>query len=166
MGHRTPIGRGEAVTTLLTGATIRWRVATSGSDGPGPLNEPRGRCDDAGVRMRNRVGLSAVSTVVAVGALTAGSFFVGSHNPAVTVVSGYVHVGDGVASAFADGLWYGIPTDVAWLGTDGSWRQDGTAPCLAWTGTPRDVTIKFGWVPITYPNGGGWRQVVWVSCGG
>jgi hypothetical protein len=108
----------------------------------------------------------AVSAVVAAGALTTGAFVVGSHNPAVTVASGYAHVGDGVASAFADGSWYGIPMDVAWLGTDGSWRQDGTPACMAWTGTPRDVTIKFGWVPITYPGGSGQRQVVWVSCAG
>jgi hypothetical protein len=105
-----------------------------------------------------------VSVVVAAGALTTGAFVVGSHNPAVTVVSGDARVGDGVATAFVDGWAYGIPMDVAWLGTDGSWRQSGTPACMTWTGTPRDVSIKFGWVPVTSPDGNGWRQIVWVSC--
>jgi hypothetical protein len=118
------------------------------------------------VRRRNRLIFLGVAAVVAAGALTTGAFVAGSHNPTVTVASGNAHVGDGVASAFADGQWYGIPMDVAWLGTDGSWRQNGTPACLAWTGSSRDVAIQFGWVPITSPGGGGaWRQVVWVSCG-
>jgi len=116
------------------------------------------------VRRRNWVISLGVSVVVAAGALTTGAFVVGSHNPAVTVVSGDARVGDGVATAFVDGWAYGIPMDVAWLGTDGSWRQSGTPACMTWTGTPRDVSIKFGWVPVTSPDGNGWRQVVWVSC--
>lgn len=118
------------------------------------------------MRRRNRLITLAGSTVVALGALTAGSFVVGSHNPTVTVVSGDAVVGDGVATAFVDGWAYGIPMDVAWLGTDGSWRQSGTPACMAWTGNPRNVAVKFGWVPITSPDGNGWRQVVWVSCQG
>jgi hypothetical protein len=116
------------------------------------------------VQSRFRLISVGVSVVVAACAVTAGAFEVGSHNPTVTVASGNAHVGDGVASAFADGQWYGIPMDVAWLGTDGSWRQNGTPACLAWTGSPRDVAIQFGWVPITHPGGDAWRQVVWVSC--
>lgn len=98
------------------------------------------------------------------GALTAGAFVVGSHNPDVTVVNADARAGDGVATAFVDGWAYGIPMDGAWMGTDGSWRDSGTPACIAWTGTPRDVRIKFGWVPITSPEGVGWRQVVWVAC--
>ena len=106
-----------------------------------------------------------VPVVVAACAVAVAAFEVGSHNPAVTVASADAHVGAGQASAFADGQWYGIPMDVAWLGTDGSWRQDGTPACLAWMGAPRDVAIQFGWVPVASPSGGGaWRQVVWVSC--
>jgi len=129
----------------------------------GTYEKARGRWDDASVRRRNRLILLGVSVVIAAGALT-GAFIAGSHYPAVTVVSGEAHVGDGVATAFVDGWAYGIPMDVAWLGTDGSWRQSGTPACMAWTGTPRDVSIKFGWVPITSPDDTGWRQVVWVSC--
>jgi hypothetical protein len=87
------------------------------------------------VRRRNRLISLGVSVVIAAGALT-GAFIAGSHYPAVTVVSGEAHVGDGVATAFVDGWPYGIPMDVAWLGTDGSWRQSGTPACMAWTGTP------------------------------
>ena len=125
---------------------------------------PRRRCHDANVQRRNRLISLGVSTVIAAAALTAGAFAVGSRNPAVTVVTSQTHVGIDEASAFADGWVYGVPMDVAWLGTDGSWRQNGRPACLAWTGSPRDVTIKFGWVPITSPGGSGWRDVVWVSC--
>jgi hypothetical protein len=116
--------------------------------------------------MQRRYPLISIgrSVVVATFAVTAGAFEVGSHNPTVTVTGGNAQVGEGVASAFADGQWYGIPMDVAWLGSDGSWRQNGTPACLAWTGSPRDVAIQFGWVPITSPSGGEWCQVVWVSC--
>jgi hypothetical protein len=24
--------------------------------------------------------------------------------------------------------------------------------------------IKFGYVPVTLPDGSGWRQIVWVDC--
>ena len=116
------------------------------------------------MQSRYRMISVGVSAVVAICAVAVGAFEVGSHNPTVTVASGDAHVGDGVASAFADGQWYGIPVDVAWLGTDGSWRQNGTPACLAWTGSLRDVAIQFGWVPITSPGGSAWRQVVWVSC--
>jgi hypothetical protein len=116
------------------------------------------------VQRRNRLILFGVSIVMAAGALTAGAFVAGSHDPAVTVLSGNARAGEGVATAVVDGWAYGIPMDVAWVGSDGSWRQSGTPACLAWTGTPRDVGIQFGWVPITSPDGNGWRQVVWVSC--
>jgi hypothetical protein len=116
------------------------------------------------MRRRQRLIVLGVSIVVAAGALTAGAFVVGSHNPAVTVVSGDARVGDGVATALVDGWAYGIPMDVAWVGSDGSWRPDGTPACLAWTGSSRVVALQFGWVPITSPDGNGWRQVVWVSC--
>jgi hypothetical protein len=72
------------------------------------------------VQRRYRLISIGLSVVVAACAVTVGAFEVGSHNPTVTVTSGNAHVGDGVASAFADGQWYGIPMDVAWLGTDGS----------------------------------------------
>lgn len=117
------------------------------------------------VQRRNRLILVWMSVVVAACAIAVGAFELGSHNPTVTVDRANAHAGYGVASAFADGQWYGIPMDVAWLGTDGSWRQNGTPACLVWTGSPRDVPIQFGWVPVTSPGGGGaWRQVVWVSC--
>ena len=114
-------------------------------------------------RRQRLIGL-AVSIVVAAAALTAGAFVVGSHNPAVAVASGNASVGDGVVTAFVDGVSYEIPQDVAWVGSDGSWRPDGTPACVAWTGSSRVVAIQFGWVPIKSPDGNGWRQVVWVNC--
>jgi hypothetical protein len=120
--------------------------------------------DDSSVRSRFRLISLGASGVVAAGAVTAAAFIVGSHNPAVTVANGEARVGYDVATAVVDGWAYGVPMDVAWLGTDGSWRQSGRPACLAWTGSPRDVAIRFGWVPITSPDSNGWRQVVWVSC--
>jgi hypothetical protein len=116
------------------------------------------------VRSPYRLILFGLSIVLVAGGLTAGAFVVGSRNPAVTIESGDAHVGVDEATASVDGWAYGVPVDVAWLGTDGDWRLDGRPACLAWTGTPRNVAIQFGWVRITSPSGQSWRQVVWVSC--
>jgi hypothetical protein len=105
-----------------------------------------------------------VSAVVAAGALATGAFVVGTHNPAVTVASGAASAGYDQATVFVDGYAYAIPMDVEWFGTDGNLRPGGQPACLAWTGSARTVPIEFGWVPITSPDGSGWRQVVWVSC--
>ncbi|MGA8417107.1 MAG: hypothetical protein WB808_10865 [Candidatus Dormiibacterota bacterium] len=121
------------------------------------------RWDDAPVRRQSWLVVLGLFLVAAF-ALAAGAFVLGSHNPVVTVVTADARVGDNVATAFDGGWAYGIPMDVAWLGTDNSWRQDGQPACLAWNGSPRDVSIQFGWVPVTSPAGSSWRQVVWVSC--
>src|SRR5579864_631808 len=117
-----------------------------------------------GVRRRYHQVSLGLLIVLVVGALAASAFVVGSRNPAITIENGDAHVGADVATASVDGWSYEIPMDVAWLGTDGSWRQDGRPACLAWTGSPRGIAIQFGWVPITSPAGVRWRQVVWVSC--
>ena len=117
------------------------------------------------MRRQYRLIALAVSTVVAAGALATGAFVLGSHNPAVTVVSGEASTSYREATVLVNGDSYQIPSDVEWSGTDGSWNTSGQPACLAWTGSPRgNVPIEFGWVRITGPDGGGWRQIVWVAC--
>lgn len=117
------------------------------------------------MRRQYRLISLGVSTVVAAGALATGAFVLGSHNPAVTVARGEASASYDQATVLVDGDWYQIPRDVEWSGTDGSWNPSGQPACLAWTGSPRgNVPIEFGWVPITAPDGSGWRQIVWVAC--
>jgi hypothetical protein len=92
------------------------------------------------------------------------AFLAGEHQQRpVTVLRGMATVGYQEASVITAGWVYGIQgTDVPWIDQDGMWHYGSWPTCLG--GPGRAVEITFGEVPVSMPDGGTARQVVWVDC--
>ncbi len=91
------------------------------------------------------------------------AFLAGEHQQRqVTVLSGVASVGDQVASVTVAGWVYGIQGVDQWVDQQGVTHVGGWPACLR--GPGRTVPITFGEIPVTAPDGGSWRQVVWVDC--
>jgi hypothetical protein len=86
------------------------------------------------------------------------------HHHQVTVLRGVAGTGDHVASInVAGSSWvYGMSGVEEWIDQQGQTHDGGWPACLSTPG--KAVPIKFGWLPVTGPNGSSWRQVVWVDC--
>ena len=103
-------------------------------------------------------------TVAALACLVAAAAFAASeiHQPRMTVVTGFAHVGDHVATMVVGGWAYGFSGGgVSWVDSHGSVHDAGWPACLRGPGL---VKATFGVVPVTDPDGQSQRQVVWVSC--
>ena len=79
-----------------------------------------------------------------------------------TVLTGIPVVGLNEATITVGGWSYGITGNVTWFDSQGTMHQGSWPTCLRGTGPGKPVT--FGMVPVTAPDGGSWRQVVWVDC--
>jgi hypothetical protein len=90
------------------------------------------------------------------------AFAIGSSRPVVEEMTGSAHIGSRMASIESDGWFYGVSESVAWIDASGSLHDDGWPACLRPVGTTR--TVRFGAVPVTIPDGAGFRAVVWVDC--
>ena len=92
------------------------------------------------------------------------AFLAGEHQQRpVTVLHGMATVGYQEASVITAGWVYGIQgTGVPWIDQDGMWHYGSWPTCLG--GPGRAVEITFWEVPVSMPDGGTARQVVWVDC--
>jgi hypothetical protein len=92
------------------------------------------------------------------------AFLAGEHHQRPFVIlTGVATVGSQQATVTVAGWSYAISGDsVVWVDRQGSTHDGGWPSCL--NGVGRTVPISFGEVPVTAPNGLGWRQVVWVDC--
>jgi hypothetical protein len=116
-------------------------------------------------RRPRRVIRAAVVALVA-GLIGVAAFVAGQHNhsSAVTVLSGLAYTGGQQASVIVDGYTYGFEGvgSVTWVDSQGGTHEGDWPSCLKVPGTTH--RIKFGYVPVTAPDGTGWRQIVWVDC--
>jgi len=112
-----------------------------------------------------RILRAAVAAVVA-GLIGVAAFVAGQHNhsSAVTVLTGVAYTGGQQASVIVDGYTYGFGGigSVTWVDSQGGTHDGDWPSCLKVPGTTH--RIKFGYVPVTLPDGSGLRQIVWVDC--
>ena len=115
---------------------------------------------------RPRPVIRAVAAALAAGLIGAGAFVAGQHHPSsgVTMLSGVAYTGGQQMSVVVDGWSYGLqgPGDLTWVDGQGETHMGGWPSCLSVPGTTH--RIKFGYMPVTLPDGTGWRQIVWVDC--
>jgi hypothetical protein len=116
-------------------------------------------------RRPRRVIRSAVATLVA-GLIGLATFVAGQHHhpSGVTMLTGLAYTGGQQASVIVDGYTYGFEgsDNLAWVDGQGETHLGGWPSCLSVPGMTQ--RIKFGYVPVTLPDGSGWRQIVWVDC--
>ena len=112
-------------------------------------------------RHRARWAAAAIAAACLIAFL---AFLAGEHQQRpVTVLRGMATVGYQEASVVTTGWVYGIEgTGVPWIDQEGTWHFGGWPTCLG--GPGRAVEITFGEVPVSMPDGGTARQVVWVDC--
>jgi hypothetical protein len=98
----------------------------------------------------------------------AGAFVAGERHQGapgkVTLVTGVAYSGSYRAAMQVNGYAYGVKGagSVWWVDSQGTEHEGSWPTCLDGVGTTHRVT--FGWVPVTLPDGGTMRQVVWVDC--
>ena len=112
--------------------------------------------------IRRAVWVAAIALAACLAAVL--GFAAGEHHqPGMTVLSGVAHVGADEASVTVGGWVYGIQGagNITWVDSQGSTHTSGWPACLH---GPGSVPITFGEVPVTTPDGGSWRQIVWVDC--
>ena len=82
----------------------------------------------------------------------------------MTILTGVATVGDDEASIPVKGWTYGLAGvgSVSWVDGQSATHLGGWPACLTGPGTT--PLVKFGWVPVTLPDGETLRQVVWVNC--
>lgn len=116
-------------------------------------------------RRPRRVIRAAVAALIA-GLIGVAAFVAGQHNhsSAVTVLTGVAYTGGQQASVIVDGYTYGFEGvgSVNWADSQGVTHTGSWPACLSVPGTTH--RIKFGYVPVTLPDGSGLRQIVWVDC--
>ena len=100
--------------------------------------------------------------VVLVGLALIGGFALGSWRSGATIHTGSGYAAEGAISIQAGDWTYGVPDDVAWIGSDNAWRGSGRPECLAPSTTPID-DVRFASVDATI-EGVSWRPVIWVDC--
>ena len=113
------------------------------------------------LRRRVRWAAAAIAAACLIAFL---AFLAGEHQQRpVTILRGMATVGYQEASVITAGWVYGIEgTGVPWIDQEGTWHFGGWPTCLG--GPGRAVEITFGEVPVSMPDGGTARQVVWVDC--
>jgi hypothetical protein len=112
-----------------------------------------------GLRVRWAATAAAVAALIAVVAFVAGTH---QQRPS-TVLTGVATVGDHVATVTVAGWSYGIEgTSVPWISQAGQMNYGSWPACLG--GAGRTVSVTFGEVPVTMPDGSVARQVAWVDC--
>jgi len=110
------------------------------------------------------VGVAAAGCLLTAGAFVAGERHYHQQPAAMTILTGVASVGSDEASVTIGGWTYGLrgPGNVTWVDRQGTTHMSGWPACLADPGTT--ARIKFGEVPVTLPDGGRLRQIVWVDC--
>ena len=111
-----------------------------------------------------RVSVPTLVAIVAACLLLAGvaGFLFGAGRSEVVELRGTAQVGDHMASIEVDGWWYGLSDTVPWIDRSGSYHDGGWPSCLGRAGS--NPTVKFGAVPVTPPDAGTYRAVVYVDC--
>jgi hypothetical protein len=109
----------------------------------------------------------AVVVIIAADLIAFLAFLAGEHHqPQATVTSGIADVGADHSGSIvvADSSWvYGLSGVGNWVDKQGQAHEGGWPACLS-IPPGKTVPVKFGWVPVTGPDGSSWRQVVWVDC--
>ena len=120
----------------------------------------------AWIPRRPRLAIRAAAAALAAGLIGVGAFVAGQHHHSsdVTVLTGLAYTGGQQASVVVDGYAYGFEGvgSVTWVDGRGETHMGGWPSCLNVPGTTH--RIKFGYVPVTLPDGSGLRQIVWVDC--
>jgi hypothetical protein len=106
-----------------------------------------------------------VVALVVLGLIAGLAFLTGERRANHTsVLTGVAYIGYNEATVTVDGWSYGIlgTGNLTWFDEQGTLHNSGWPSCLR--GVGRRAPITFGAVPVTMPDGGSWRQVVWVDC--
>jgi len=94
-----------------------------------------------------------------------GGYVLSKHHDGIHYLTGNAYIEYHEAGVEAGGTLYGFQGSVpAWIDALGSTHMDGWPSCLNRVGTHR--RIRFGELPVTFPNGIGENLVVWVDCRG
>ena len=117
---------------------------------------------------RHRLRLGAWLVAAVAGALLLGGYggyALSQHRNAVHVLTGKAYVEIHQAGITVGDWTYGFSDSVPeWIDASGTTHMGGWPNCLNRVGTHQ--RIRFGWIPVTFPNGIGERDVVWVDCRG
>ena len=108
-----------------------------------------------------RLAIGILAFVALVAAL--GGYLVGTNRSGVSIYTGKAHSTQFQISLIGEDGWvYGVPLDVYWTDTSGTWHEGDRPNCLPPDG---DLTapITFAATQVTV-NGMTWRPVLWVSC--
>jgi hypothetical protein len=120
----------------------------------------------AWIPRRPRRVIRAAAAALAAGLIGVAAFIAGQHHhpSGVTMLTGLAYTGGQQASVVVDGYAYGFGGlgSVSWVDSQGETHMGGWPSCLSAPGTTH--RIAFGYVPVTLPDGSGWRQIVWVDC--
>jgi hypothetical protein len=115
---------------------------------------------------RPHLVIRAAAMVLVAGLIGVAAFVTGQHHhpSGVTMLTGLAYTGGQQASVVVDGYAYGFEGvgSVTWVDGQGETHMGGWPSCLSVPGTTH--RIKFGYVPVTLPDGSGFRQIVWVDC--
>lgn len=118
------------------------------------------------MRGRGRQFVRAVAAGLAACLIGTAAFVAGEHHQqhGVTVLSGLAYVGDHEMSVTVGDWTYGLDGtgNITWVDGQGTTHVGGWPGCL--TGPGKTHQIRFGYVPVTTPDGERMRQVVWVDC--
>ncbi len=107
--------------------------------------------------------MALAAFLIGAGAFAAGEHYQGPPGK-MTIMTGVAAIGSYEASIPMGDWTYGLAGagSVSWVDSQGMEHEGGWPTCLTGPGTAHRVT--FGWVPVTLPDGGSYRQVVWVDC--
>ncbi len=100
--------------------------------------------------------------VVLVDPALIGGLALGSWRSGATIHTGSADAAEGAISIQAGDWTYGVPDDVAGIGSDNAWRGSGRPECLA-PSTTRIDDVRFAAVDATI-EGVSLRPVIWVDC--
>jgi hypothetical protein len=115
-------------------------------------------------RKRGRQVVLIVVALAAVCLLMLASFLAGEHHGRQMTIMTGLGSGIGEQGEIESGGWYyGVngSGSVVWVDSTGATHDGGWPTCLS---QANEVHLKFGWVPVTFPDGMSLRQVVWVDC--
>lgn len=106
-----------------------------------------------------------IVAAVAILAVIVAAFLVGRDRPSTTIRHGQALSAVGTISVEVGPGTYSIPTDVAWLGADGSYRSGGRPECLPPVGIGV-IDVTFATVKVKAPSAAAHDQTIWVDCTG
>ena len=120
----------------------------------------------AWIPRRPRRVIRAAAAALTAGLIGVTAFVAGQHHPRsdVTLLTGMAYAGSQQASVIVNGYAYGFAGAgaVTWVDGQGETHDGGWPSCLTTPGTTH--RIRFGYVPVTLPDGTWLRQIVWVDC--